>query len=827
MTLLNEDDTGLTSVGFQIRCGYSVSYERDSERSPSTESADRFIGIEILTPVLDVQQNTNATIVVRPTVEIGCGISCNLKVNLIKPQENDACLPDPFVSKCNITLDGKNSTRNYSMVVKTNFPAAYGEKFAVQILRFKTPNFFFAHRLWENYEFGDVRVRITTNTAAIKGKKCYAVPDPHMSTFNGIQYEHPYTGIYTMYQNTEWKQELQIQTEPCWPGAPVTCVCGVAVCIGKEVYVMEHCSADYWKIGYTQCDKTAGVSLLEVKSVGSSKFKIRLPSSTTISIARYGGQMMVHVFPSVADEGYAEGLCGNLNDNVFRTRNRATVPYDRWGMPTFSNSWSVEHAGINNLFSNDVTDLDPVNTGLFICDCENNVCINNKRCGPLDVERFTSTSTCTVNHFLKKRSTVNNRRRRWSLVPETSVISGSHTIIKRQAETTWINGWTESSATDYCNSVFLNSSIVQICKDIPNVNVQGALDNCILDIELAGDTSFSPVAVETITASCFHEVSYDTRYQQSTTDQPSIFDQIKLVACPLECSRHGTCNQGICTCDDGFGSLDCSISLNTPPFLDHVTNDGYCDSLNSNCSEISAFGGDFVDTDSIRCKTRTYQLTEQGSPIFKEQRIASPVFESVGEVICPLLKPDSTSSIKPEVEYGIVYGVSVSNSGDIFSNESLVVVYNSRCQQCNIVGTQIQCSYKGDFCMSEGECYENDERHPAYTCYSCSINGDSRSWKYNQGADCPDVSTTESTSLGSTTESTGLGSTTESTSVGSTTESTGLGSTTESTGFGSTTESTGLGDNLWIIVGVSAAVAMLSVVAIIGYIEYKKRHPPK
>ncbi|XP_055959217.1 von Willebrand factor D and EGF domain-containing protein [Patella vulgata] len=598
-TLLNEDDTGLTSVGFQIRCGYSVSYDLDSELSRRTDSVDRFIGIEILTPDLDVQQDTNATIVVRPTVEIGVCNGCKLAVNLIKPTENDACLPDPVLSRCSINLDAKNSIRNYSMVVMPSFPTSYGKKFAVQILRFKTPEYFLDHPLWAKYEFGDVRVRVTTNAAAIEGKVCYAVPDPHMYTFRDIPYEHQYQGIYTMYRNKEWTQELQIQTEPCWPGSSVTCICGVAVSIGKEVYVIEHCSADYWKIGYTQCDKTSGVSLIEVKSVGSSKFKIRLPSSTTISIARYGGQMTVHVFPSVADEVLADGLCGNLNENVFRKRNGAAVPYKRWGMPTFSDSWSVEQDGVISLFSDDVTKLNAVNTGLFICDCKDNVCKNDRRCGQVEVEKFISKSTCNVTLDLRERNTVNIRRR--------SVTSRSHTIIKRQAETTWTNGWTESSAKDYCNSVFLNSSIVQICKNIPNVNLQGALDNCILDIKLAGDTSFSLVAMETITASCFNEVSYDTRFQQSTPNQTSIFDQIKEVACPAECSQHGTCNQGICTCEDGFGSLDCSMSLNIPPLLDHVTNDGYCDSINSNCLEISAFGGDFVDTDSIRCKIRTFQ----------------------------------------------------------------------------------------------------------------------------------------------------------------------------------------------------------------------------
>ena len=46
----------------------------------------------------------------------------------------------------------------------------------------------------------------------------------------------------------------------------------------------------------------------------------------------------------------------------------------------------------------------------------------------------------------------------------------------------WINGWTEETARTYCEDYILSRPSVEALEDVPNVDIEGAIELCIEDI---------------------------------------------------------------------------------------------------------------------------------------------------------------------------------------------------------------------------------------------------------------------------------------------------------------------------------------------------------
>ncbi|XP_055959440.1 von Willebrand factor D and EGF domain-containing protein isoform X2 [Patella vulgata] len=659
---------GIKTVGFQIRCGYTVSKTVDSTPSPVTDSSNRFIGIEILTPTVYVKDGEDAIITVRATAPIGCfdALPCELEVNLLKVKDNDDCALSPSFSRCGFKIKGTKWHANYSITLRGSLPGLNANPVAVTFVHLKTVEDYFPQQIWGNQTIGTVKVVVSQDTTPIKGKECHAVCDPHIKTFFGTPYEHHYKGVFTLYENKAWKQEIQIQTKPCGPGSRVTCVCGIAIRVGREVYRREHCSDKFWKSGYAQCD---GPTRIDVRQHSATQHKIRLPSSTTIKLVTTGSFLNVYVNPSVADKDRAQGLCGQITTNTFIGRDKEVSNYQWSGMPRFSESWGVEST--IDLFSDKIENLLGAKGNLFLCKCDETkltqiVCKSSQKCEPKDIYDYTSIKGCETTYIAKRSVGYHYRVPRSVRNPYRVPRSSEQLhISKRQAAyPVWINGWTERSATDYCTSLLKNSSTVQICSNTVATDIQGPLENCVLDIKLVGNTAFALVALETIKTSCFHEVSYDTRFQQSTTNQPSIFDQIKLVACPSECSHHGTCNQGLCDCNEGYGSLDCSISLKIPPLIYYPPN---CRNTNygGECTQLRLLGGDFLDSAALVCKLLIFEDRNRTSTLISNITV-SATYVSENEVICPdgLTTAHVVYSANRRYRY---INVSVSNNRRIFS----------------------------------------------------------------------------------------------------------------------------------------------------------------
>ncbi len=81
------------------------------------------------------------------------------------------------------------------------------------------------------------------------------------------------------------------------------------------------------------------------------------------------------------------------------------------------------------------------------------------------------------------------------------------------------------------------------------------------------------------------------------------------VSCPNFCSGNGKCIQGVCSCNTGFQSVDCSVNTTKGPEIKLIPNHGVCDSRNrTDCLSVSVIGSNFMNSRNISCRVTGTQV---------------------------------------------------------------------------------------------------------------------------------------------------------------------------------------------------------------------------
>ena len=75
--------------------------------------------------------------------------------------------------------------------------------------------------------------------------------------------------------------------------------------------------------------------------------------------------------------------------------------------------------------------------------------------------------------------------------------------------------------------------------------------------------------------------------------------------CLNECSNRGRCIKGVCHCDSGFATEDCSIATDQVPQLLNIAGQKchFCDVRTSDCSSVVIRGKNIVP-DRVKCEVR-------------------------------------------------------------------------------------------------------------------------------------------------------------------------------------------------------------------------------
>ncbi|XP_053396429.1 uncharacterized protein LOC128556206 [Mercenaria mercenaria] len=200
---------------------------------------------------------------------------------------------------------------------------------------------------------------------------------------------------------------------------------------------------------------------------------------------------------------------------------------------------------------------------------------------------------------------------------------------------------------------------------------------------------------------------------QTTTESPvqnledTVIDEIRKHSCLNNCSDHGNCVNGACSCDNGYGASDCSIDMAFPPRIEGLLDDGFCDEINIPCSYLYVFGEVFVGKEVI-CRLLEFQIDTSSKKTFELQHtFVEGIADSLIEAVCDLRQLKSQKRENDQV-FVRGYQVSMSNDGEHYSTEHMeFYLFDSTCQIYFKDGKGIRFALREGFCFIEQSCFAN------------------------------------------------------------------------------------------------------------------------
>ncbi|XP_055957193.1 uncharacterized protein LOC130012959 isoform X2 [Patella vulgata] len=341
-------EQGVMTVGFDIYCEIRAGRRVNGAAGFPSTSKPIFIGIEVLTPTVTVKEGQSGEIQIRATAKIGCpDAPCRYYVTANLPTVSNTCSPTVRAdTACGVEIDPNNWAQIYKIkVTGTITEGEYREQTNVMKITLRTEDHYFEHPIWGNYILPPVTVNVIKDTKAIESRHCTVFNGGYVMTFGRRRVELQISGTFTMYQSNDYNIEVQVKREECSTNA--YCVCGVVVRVGQTVFMINHCSIDYWFIDYILCND--GGDILDVK-LSNGIYKIMLPTGAHLELNVLGTNtdpyLNIYMYPSVIDVGVSRGLCGNLSgldyyqQNELVLRNGSTTTDNE----SFLNSWK-SHGG--------------------------------------------------------------------------------------------------------------------------------------------------------------------------------------------------------------------------------------------------------------------------------------------------------------------------------------------------------------------------------------------------------------------------------------------------------------------------------------------------
>lgn len=574
---------------------------------------------------------------------------------------------------------------------------------------------------------------------------CQSVTDPHVITFDGRAYNNFLEGFFTLYRHRLFPYEVQVAFQRC-VGGGATCTCAVAVRAGDSVFFVDRCRKRAPVDGTWPKDACGGRGRsrvtcsdfatakmfyhekitpgFRVHTRGDTGFELLLPHGSRVLI-RGEPWYNVYVYPSPYDWNQTEGLCGTYdnqpkndltlrNGRLFRESlsHRSEPPLD------FSLDWRVSE---DQLLANGVA-LSPFRLPVY-CDCEQGSNADGSPlhlCGSsriLELCDFNSEGDITFKLPRgNQRSYDNDLANSTSKKSRRDIGGGSKTFdaydfdLNPDVDVGQFGNWTKAVALEYCEKKLLNESVaIRNCvKYLHDFDAEFALESCVEDLLLSGDTSFVGGALSVLKVQCVEQLASNVSLYNSE-EGGYVLLEVEETLCMEDCGLHGICFQGRCYCESGFTGSSCGTSTRAAPGSVALMNGGLCDLSQVDCTWAVVVGDTFINTTNLVCLLQEVQFMADGSVTVGKNVTAPAVFISAHQALC---------STGDNVEAS--YFISISNNGVTFSDRQVFLSRDLTCHECRLNVTDGQvCRLKANACLVLGKCYSSGEEHRSDPCLVC------------------------------------------------------------------------------------------------------------
>ncbi|KAL3836667.1 hypothetical protein ACJMK2_022089 [Sinanodonta woodiana] len=730
-TLLSERNI---TLGITLFCTVSA-----KKLDITVPSEPYFAGFKI-TPddAVSIQDSEEATLYIQSTVPFSCADmneECFLNINMFyRESEADNCLLPAAAAlvSCGVPISSRKWNETHTLRIGVKHAQNLHSISRAYHIKFKTDDNFGYHEMFRNYTIPvEIQVNVSTDTSDLNGKECHAISDPHMLTFDGRYYENQNNGTYILYKHSTKLTQVQMKTGLCHgiPQGPPYCPCGVAIAAGRDVFVIDRCSTPI-KIYMPKCDD--GTLKGKVKTDGKS-YQIHLPTGSLVKI-NAGISFNIYLYPSVSDRRATSGLCGYLDNdqnNDFTLRNGSSVPENEFEV--FNSNWEVKPD--ENLFNISNYEF------LQMWTKEMNMCIcgqyqgghngQSDNCSP-DSRNFCPDNSLNDSLAAMCNGLIVHEPRAFVDFDQNDH-NASSSNITTNTEIPSMRNYTENSASDEC-WFFLNSSkLFKKCSEIPDIDPSSFAKTCVKDAMITSTMNWASTHLDSAQKSCLYQVIVNQPLPEDLRNQfnASVFQnssvdssngtrkrtyiythdfrkEIELLACPMDCSGHGICREGKCSCEETFGDVDCSVDLREPPLVYGIPDRGVCDLQTKGCENVSVLGNNFVESEKLSCRLTLYKIKVNGTIIPDTMSFSTKGTRiSFAEVSCKIEDVRSKRSVQFSDDLdtvAIVYGVAVSNNNKNFSQDTSLLLYDSLCLDCKKTGFDIACKLKEGFVLENRKC---------------------------------------------------------------------------------------------------------------------------
>jgi len=593
-----------------------------------------------------------------------------------------------------------------------------------------------------SYNIGSIQVTVIDSTSSSSSGtggrrlRCDAYMDPHIEQYRGADQSvdrnsalHFYlVGRFILYSSTVNDYAVEVSQFICNTQSQGTCICGVAIRQGDDVFRLTRCQNDFPNGNYQLSgplvrqlflngDLDAGFTVIEQGAGQLYEVYVSSGAKIVVSTENWGSihYMDVTVYTTSTDNG--EGICGSPQNPETAPSEAEMADFRTTASNTFWDGVSNAQAGSTGT-SDDTVWCQCFQEEQAQCSADHDQCVQGQTSAIAGPD-ITAQLVENAIQAGTQAAGVEKRRKRQTETGNNNLYDEN--FVPPETISYPVAGMSEQDIIDICQDTLDNFPGKDQCMDLLNTDYSPNLASCAEDIARTGEVAFANGMVNAIKRLCKDEIGV-------LPDQTAYADLLNEL-CSSNCNNQGDCVGGVCDCYPNRGGAFCEVDLDSPPIITgtHATLSGVCPiSDNDNCTQVLVYGSNFFNSEDLKCHLVEVEVTEDG---VREKGLPEvtkdATFQTSETVFCSL------SRSRPHF-------VSVSNRNNLKSSQALFIPYDEVCTSCSVQFlVEGICEMASTGCFIDGVCYDADELNPSDACLECNVEKSTDSWTAVIDPSCP------------------------------------------------------------------------------------------